>query len=171
MSNFPCAADLTFQARHLPRWANALPQATTIDSVINAHAQARLTRGELAAHNLLAIVAGKRRRGEDLEAFLALMVTRPECASNPEKRAAFAKKWLARIRKVSPMKHFLIDEGQTNALEAVANRLHFASRLDEDEMRNLGHALAAVILVVRQNEVPAERESGDAIGKLVDYRA
>ncbi len=106
---FPCAADLAFyESKRTPRWALPLvkPSAlgSSIDSCVNAHGGFRYTSGELAAHNLLAIVRGKIRRDEDIRKFLVMMSHFPECAINPQKRAAFARKWANRLGANLPEK-------------------------------------------------------------------
>lgn len=56
---FPCVTDLAFySSKTRPAWAQRLEprENSSIDSVINAHAGQRNTSGELAAHNLLAIL-------------------------------------------------------------------------------------------------------------------
>lgn len=103
---FPGLVDLSFY-RHkqpLPAWAAGLEDRPTyydppseIDVVVNAHAGVKHTSGEMAVHNLLAILRSKRRRGEHLDLALARIADNPECLINPEKRAAFARKWLERL--------------------------------------------------------------------------
>jgi hypothetical protein len=105
-TRFPCLADLSFY-RHrqpLPTWALGLEQRPTyyeptaeIDIVVNAHAGIRHTNGEVAVHNLLAILRSKRRRGAHVDIALARIAENPECVIHPEKRAAFARKWLQRL--------------------------------------------------------------------------
>lgn len=104
--NFPCMEDLRFfNSKRVPAWAWSLMKVRPlswspvdhIHYVVNEHARLRPTSGETAAGNLLAILAGYRRRGVDLEAKLLEIARHPECAINPEKRAAFAKKWARRL--------------------------------------------------------------------------
>jgi hypothetical protein len=56
-----------------------------------------MTFGECASSNLMAILSGYRRRGKDLHRELIKLAQHPECAINPEKRAAFARKWARRL--------------------------------------------------------------------------
>lgn len=102
-SVFPCHSDLAFfNSKRTPRWAHrfapnrdlGVPQ---IDLVINAHAGLRPTSGEVAAHNLLAILRSMERRGLNIGHELARIAQYPECAIHPEKRAAFARKWARRL--------------------------------------------------------------------------
>lgn len=101
---FPTHADLAFyQARQeLPQWAAALAKPAVvhvdiIDHVVNAHASVRPTSGELAAHNLMALVRSRQRRGGNIAQALQELAQHPQCAINPEKRASFARKWAARV--------------------------------------------------------------------------
>jgi hypothetical protein len=106
---FPTHADLRFwQARQaLPDWARTLrekvtsPSHETIDYVVNEHAKSRPTAGECAASNLLHIVRSMRRRKLDLVQELRRMALQPACAINPEKRAAFARKWADKLEATS----------------------------------------------------------------------
>lgn len=77
------------------KWAKA--EVSLIDLVVDSHAGVRSTAGEIAASNLLAILRSYRRRGVDLRKSLLKIARMPECAINPEKRAAFARKWAARL--------------------------------------------------------------------------
>ena len=52
------------------------------------------------------------------------------------------------------MKLYLIDEGQLAVLRRAAARLHTEDRMDGDGMRDMGHALAAVVVTCSQLEVP-----------------
>lgn len=104
-TKFPCATDLAFyQARRMPRWAWTIktPEAATIDSVVNAHGSLRVTSGECAVQNLLMLLRGGTRRGIAIEKILANLATHPACAISPEKRAAFARKWAARLGVTVP---------------------------------------------------------------------
>ena len=114
---FPTRADLEFfQSRQrLPGWtsriavksgdrahqATRVAQHAKIDDVVNAHAGARDTSGEVAAHNLLVIVQSYQRRKVDLAKELQKLAKDPGCAINPEKRAAFARKWSNRLARTS----------------------------------------------------------------------
>jgi hypothetical protein len=71
--------------------------------VVEAHAGAtRHTPGEVAAYNLLSILRSYRRRKLDLASELNKLAANPECVINPEKRAAFARKWARRLVEVTP---------------------------------------------------------------------
>lgn len=100
---FPSRIDFDFYQSKLPPpgWAARLGRSRVvdIDVVVNAHSQTRHTDGERAAHNLLAIV--RRHRGPGLEQMLHQLARRPECMIHPEKRAAFARRWLHRLEKTS----------------------------------------------------------------------
>lgn len=112
---FPTETDLRFfESKRVPRWAQplmaerakryrtlAIELPTLIDDVVNAHAGLRMSSGECAAHNLLSIVRSYRRRGLILERHLAQLAVEPGCAINPEKRAAFARKWARRMQGAS----------------------------------------------------------------------
>lgn len=111
---FPCSADLVFyQSKRTPAWAARIkaPATASIDWCVDAHAGIRVTSGECAANNLLAILSGYRKRGKNLEQELLALAQHPECAINPEKRAAFARKWAKRIgvttRKEDPLRSFV----------------------------------------------------------------
>ena len=114
--SFPIQIDLEFHLskQALPVWAQKVQAAqdakakrapwsadcaSTIDIIVNAHAGVRHSSGEMAAHNLLAIVRGYRRRGIDLENKLRFLAGHPECLIDPKKRAAFARKWATRIAR------------------------------------------------------------------------
>ena len=108
---FPNRTDLEFfQSRQrLPRWTSRIQiksgdaayqserSRVLIDDVVNAHAKIQSTSGELAAHNLLVLVRSYQRRKTNLVAELLKLTTHPECAINPEKRSAFARKWANRL--------------------------------------------------------------------------
>ena len=70
---------------------------SSIDACVNAHGGFRYTNGQVAAHNLLAIVRAKQRLGEDIRQALLVISQFPECAIDPGKRAAFARKWAQRL--------------------------------------------------------------------------
>jgi hypothetical protein len=100
---------LAAESKRVPQWAAPLikarakrPGAETlpalIDAVVNAHAGERMTSGECAVHNLLAIVRSCRRRGLNLEQRLSELAREPGCLINPEKRASFARKWARRMQ-------------------------------------------------------------------------
>lgn len=107
MAHFPTQIDVDFylSKQKLPAWAQKVQKiqeakfdaAEGIEFIVNAHAGVRGSDGERAAHNLLAIVRGYRRRKVDLGAELCQLSTNPGCVINPEKRAAFARKWARRL--------------------------------------------------------------------------
>jgi len=112
---FPTYTDLEFyrSRQPLPSWVRKLkkPRPTStmvetavdmIDTVVRAHAGIQPSSGELAAHNLQAILRSYRRRGLDLRRELRKIAANPECAIHPEKRAAFARKWASRLRAHEP---------------------------------------------------------------------
>lgn len=69
-----------------------------LDDRINRRGGVRWTSGELASVNTLALLRSKRRRGVyDFRSYLHQLAHEPRCASNPEKRAAFARRWLRRL--------------------------------------------------------------------------
>lgn len=110
---FPTETDLRFfESKRVPRWAAPLIKARAkrpgaeyrhalIDDVVNAHGGVRTTSGECAVHNLLFIVRSWQRRGIDLERALVGVIAEPGCLINPEKRAAFARKWVRRMQRRS----------------------------------------------------------------------
>jgi hypothetical protein len=103
--SFPRAIDVQFfqSKQPLPAWARPFatrvsrPAHAIIDDVVNAHACLRPTAGEVAASNLLSIVRSRRNRDDDLVQWLEGIARHPECAINPEKRAAFARRWAKRL--------------------------------------------------------------------------
>lgn len=112
-SGFPTLTDVEFYRSHqeLPAWAARMTRdpkhkwaksdVALIDLVVASHAGIRPTSGELAASSLLSILRSYRRRGGHLEGYLAEIRQNPGCAINPEKRAAFARKWACRIMRSS----------------------------------------------------------------------
>jgi hypothetical protein len=108
---FPTRTDLEFfQSRQRPpSWTSRIPVKTgdrafqndrlrtIIDDVVNAHAGVRPTSGEVAVHNLIVLVRSYQRRGVNLVEELEKLAVQPSCAINPEKRAAFARKWARRM--------------------------------------------------------------------------
>lgn len=109
---FPAHIDVEFyQSKHeLPEWAHKLVAkrkderwalCAMIDVVVNVHGGQKSTSGEMAAHSLMAIVRSWRRRGLDVKQRLEELVASPGCAINPEKRAAFARKWARRMQGAS----------------------------------------------------------------------
>jgi hypothetical protein len=54
------------------------------------------------------------------------------------------------------MEFFMIDAGQLAALKRAATRLHSEDRMSGDEMRDLGHALEAVVRVCKELPIPDE---------------
>ena len=57
---------------------------------------------------------------------------------------------------INMTKFYVIDDAQLHALDAAAKRLHTEDRMDGDEMRDLGHALADVVRVCTEFELPPE---------------
>jgi hypothetical protein len=107
---FPTRTDLEFfqSKQTTPRWVARIAtkspllnpvQHALIDDVINAHAGIRSTSGECAAHNLLVLVRSHLRRKVNLVEELQKLAVQPGCAINPEKRAAFARKWAQRLEQ------------------------------------------------------------------------
>jgi hypothetical protein len=100
---FTTKTDLAFyQSKRLPVWAQNLERReltapALIDCVVNSHADVRVTAGELVACNLLSIVRSYRRRRLNLAHELRKIAANPGCVINPEKRAAFARRWLRRL--------------------------------------------------------------------------
>ena len=73
-----------------------LQPSVTIHECINAHANLRAEY--LSASNLVNLVLMARKRGEsDLANYLHQLSRNPGTIINPQRRAAFAKKWSARI--------------------------------------------------------------------------
>lgn len=108
---FPTETDLRFyESKRVPQWAAPLVRARAkrygaeelpalIDDVVNAHGGERMTSGQCAVHDLLTIVRSYRRRGLGLEQRLGQLAQEPGCLINPEKRAAFARKWARRMQR------------------------------------------------------------------------
>jgi hypothetical protein len=102
-TTFPSSTDLAFYQckQRLPRWAQPLlkrSETASIDLCVNAHAGIRSSAGEMAAHNLLAILRSmQRRRAANLAAELYKIADAPGCAIDPAKRAALARKWADRL--------------------------------------------------------------------------
>ena len=101
-------ADLDFwNSRRLPRWALQLKaeqkakrwwrETPPIHYVINSHAGIRSQSYEMSAHNLCNIVRSMLRRQENIRGELARMARAPGTVINPQQRARFARKWLARL--------------------------------------------------------------------------
>lgn len=108
--NFPNQSDLVFwQSKTEPQWVSRIKKkpwpvrdtSVLIDQCVNSHGQVKhSSAGQVAAHNLMVFIKGWSRRGEDVEAQLLELSIHPECMISPEKRAAFAKKWLRRLTEV-----------------------------------------------------------------------
>lgn len=104
---FPTFADVLFyrEQQTLPEWAQKLcaPRSYPIDLVINAHAGVELSSGELAALDLLAIAREVRARCRTelslSRLFVAQIKHKPPYEGNPERRAAFARKWARRLER------------------------------------------------------------------------
>lgn len=88
-------------ARNQPKWAglvrSSLP-SPSIHSCVNTHAGIRLTDGERAAHNLMPLLRGARKRG-DLVAALIRIGLSPGTVINPERRSGYYWKWYGKIMK------------------------------------------------------------------------
>lgn len=100
----------------IPGWAAGfMPRARVdIDACVNQHSEPKPRRadGVHACDNLLAIIRSHRKhiarthRGDSnaefrvsaLACYLEGIAQQPGTVCNPEKRAAFARKWAARIR-------------------------------------------------------------------------
>lgn len=123
MPNFPCEADLNlYTAKRLPGWAQSMraekaqktpaswQRADLIDLAVNAHAGVRVTSGECAAQNTLALV---NRHMLAKAPALAIADRFEQIArdtealvrSNPARkglgdlrRASFARKWAKKLR-------------------------------------------------------------------------
>ena len=111
-TRFPTRTDLEFyrSKQPVPAWAQKIEPppkmphvdpVAPIDTIIAAHAGIRSSSGELAAYNLLAIVRSYRRRGLNLVVKLDAIAANPECAINPEKRSAFARKWASKLKEIT----------------------------------------------------------------------
>jgi hypothetical protein len=102
---FPCKADLEFyQSKRLPKWALSIRNVakTSIDPVVNAHGSIRLLTGECSAHNLIALLGPYFRAkapATAIAAYLEQIAANPQCAIAPKRRAGFARKWAARLRR------------------------------------------------------------------------
>lgn len=101
----PTQADLAFwNVKKAPRFAQALlnknasrfwfnPSAT-IHACVNSHVELKKSDAEVCAGNLLAILRSMRHRRADLRSELARIAASPGTVVRPEKRAAYARKWL-----------------------------------------------------------------------------
>lgn len=102
---FPCKADLEFyQAKREPAWARNIRNAPkpSIDAVVNAHGGIRLLSGECAALNLMALTNPfwkAKAPASALAAHLEQIALHPQCAISPKRRAGFARKWAAKLRR------------------------------------------------------------------------
>lgn len=98
-----------------PKWISQLKQQQAardsrhdirafgmIDSCVNAHAgnPERKIDKHFTSHNLLAILQMRRKRSPILPLLLEIAHT-PGTSIQPGKRAAFARKWAARIKRDS----------------------------------------------------------------------
>lgn len=69
-----------------------------VNACVNANAGVRLTSGELAAHNLMALV--RRVRGEGRETLMQRLLDLAHCPGtviSPKRRAGFALRWYRRL--------------------------------------------------------------------------
>jgi hypothetical protein len=92
---------VNFWHAHLqqPRWIAIMQdRSPAIDACVNAHAGVR--ERDSTAYNLLALCEGQKRRGDLLLPFLLQVAANPGTLINPARRAAFARKWAARIKRV-----------------------------------------------------------------------
>ena len=98
--NFPGPADLHFyNSKKTPAWAKKIQSnvISSIDDCVNAHAGITSKSNEVAYHNVMVFIKGWQRRNEDVLDHLEQIAMHPECAINPEKRAAFAKRLIRRL--------------------------------------------------------------------------
>jgi hypothetical protein len=89
-----------------PAWAPAVKRATSstvslVDSCINAQANVSATESERAISNLAALCRGHIGRRGSLLNFLRRVAVEPGCVINPKKRAATAKRWAAKLARLS----------------------------------------------------------------------
>ena len=101
---FPCKADLEFyQAKREPAWARNIRNAPkpSIDVVVNAHAHVRLLSGECAAQNLRALLGPYLRDSTSkyLADYREEIALHPQYAISSKRRAGFARKWAAKLRR------------------------------------------------------------------------
>ena len=98
----PTAADLMFwQSKNLPGWVKRMKKPPAISGGIHAciasRSQKRRPDYESDAGTLVAILKSIRKR-EDVLPALERIAQNPGCLIRPERRAAYARKWAARIR-------------------------------------------------------------------------
>lgn len=114
---FPTEADLNFyEALREPAWVARMRvlrarrhwepntqqarMAMLVDAVVNAHGRIRVTSGECASHNLMALAKSFRAHDiKELAAYLESFAREPACAISPKRRAGFAAKWARRLRE------------------------------------------------------------------------
>jgi len=92
-----------YRQRTCPQWAKgviAKEHRISIDAVINSQAgnPDRQRDYNFSAHNLMGLCKAYIRRGELIEQ-LRIISLEPGTVIQPQRRAAFAKKWLNRILK------------------------------------------------------------------------
>ena len=95
-------ADYWRSKQKAPAWVQAQDtkhrnSKVSIHDCINAHAGIRVVISP--AQNTMAILRGYRRRKGSVLSILDQMAAHPETTIRPASRAAFSKKWAARIRK------------------------------------------------------------------------
>lgn len=108
-AKFPSLADLEFYkaTRPFPAWVATVERhhppnlGEAIEHCVNSHGGLESTDGELAAMNLIEILRSMRKRGKVLDVELGRIALAPGCLIGPEKRAAFAKKWCAKMQQRS----------------------------------------------------------------------
>lgn len=120
---FPCESDLKlYTAKRLPQWALAMrtekaaktPESwappNLIDVCVNAHANVRATRGELAANNMMALIGRRLLAAAPPSAIVARLLDfadryerqakQPGRAGMGDKRmAGFARKWARKLSR------------------------------------------------------------------------
>lgn len=91
-----------------PQWAGGLEEingmgGVTIHTVVNAHSGDHVARCEAVAHDAVEMLRHARARGaSEMTEWLDRLMVDPlslSAADNPERRAGYCRKWLARIRK------------------------------------------------------------------------
>jgi hypothetical protein len=57
---------------------------------------------------------------------------------------------------IHPMKSFIIEENDIQAIEFLARRLHSEDRMNGDTMRDFGHCLTQIARKCREIEIPID---------------
>lgn len=95
-------------ARHRPLWSSHIKRSErrkagpSVHECVNAHANISALAQDrgFAVHNLLGILRMARKRGQhEVRAHLLCMVIDPGTVIEPERRTAFARKWLRRMSR------------------------------------------------------------------------